>query len=365
MRWLIVVEVALADRAVVRDSGADLAHPVRRRLQRAGLRAPAAQRPGVRHDRALPRSATRPCSSSTALGAVVHRGGAPGPGDARAGGGVCAWVIVEIAFSLHGWPGLGRYMFEPAGVLVVLAGVGDRSAAGRAAADLAGRGLGGDRARRGDRARARTAGGVASARSEHRDIRDQRMRTAEIGKLTGVISRLGGPARLKPCGEPLTRLEYQTILAWNLHVNVATVGYKYEPAIAQRAPDRAVHAGVDRAAGGCRRCTSGCPGVCRCRGRGLRAPGVGRGERRAPGVGRAPDLRNTTISTYRLDRAVSCTIIARHTARSRTAASDDVLCRLDGVLGPLRGVPGTGLARPDGTRSSRGPGGPGRPRRSS
>jgi len=38
--------------------------------------------------------------------------------------GVCAWVIVEIAFSLHGWPGLGRYMFEPAAVLIALAGVG-------------------------------------------------------------------------------------------------------------------------------------------------------------------------------------------------------------------------------------------------
>ena len=38
--------------------------------------------------------------------------------------GVCAWVIVEIAFALHGWPGLGRYMYEPAGVVVALAGAG-------------------------------------------------------------------------------------------------------------------------------------------------------------------------------------------------------------------------------------------------
>ena len=34
-----------------------------------------------------------------------------------------AWVVVEIAFALHGWPGLPRYMFEAAGVMVVLAGV--------------------------------------------------------------------------------------------------------------------------------------------------------------------------------------------------------------------------------------------------
>jgi hypothetical protein len=51
-----------------------------------------------------------------------------------------------------------------------------------------------------------------------------------------VVSRYGGPARFRPCGEPLTRLEYQTILAWTLHVNVAAVGYKYGPAIASGRP---------------------------------------------------------------------------------------------------------------------------------
>ena len=45
------------------------------------------------------------------------------------------------------------------------------------------------------------------------------------------FNRFGGPARFKPCGEPLTRLEYQTVLAWTLHVNVARVGFKYTPAI--------------------------------------------------------------------------------------------------------------------------------------
>ena len=42
--------------------------------------------------------------------------------------------------------------------------------------------------------------------------------------------------RLKPCGEPLTRLEYQTVVAWTLHVNVATVGWKYGPAIHSHRP---------------------------------------------------------------------------------------------------------------------------------
>jgi hypothetical protein len=149
--------------------------------------------------------------------------------------GACAWVIVEIAFSLHGWPGLARYMFEPAGVVIALAGV----AVGRVLieAPRVSRGVG-------------WAGvalvvvivaalvptAVSRARSEHHDIVGQRVRTAEIGNLSSVVASLGGPARLKPCGEPLTRLEYQTILAWTLHDNVASVGYKYSPAIASGRP---------------------------------------------------------------------------------------------------------------------------------
>jgi hypothetical protein len=149
--------------------------------------------------------------------------------------GVCAWVVVEIAFSLHGWPGLARYMFEPAGVLIAIAGAG----IGRLLADPP------------RISPAAAWAGIAlvvviivalvppalsRARFEHRDIVGQRTRTTEIGKLTGTISRLGGPGRFKGCGEPLTRLEYQTILAWNLHVNVAKVGYKYGPAIASNRP---------------------------------------------------------------------------------------------------------------------------------
>ena len=149
--------------------------------------------------------------------------------------GACAWVIVEIAFSLHGWPGLGRYMFEPAAVVIALAGV----AVGRLLADPP------------PISRLAPWAGVAlvvvivailvpsavsRARSEHHDIRTQRVRTAQIGKLSSVVARFGGPARFRACGEPLTRLEFQTVLAWTLHDNVASVGYKYGPAIASRRP---------------------------------------------------------------------------------------------------------------------------------
>jgi hypothetical protein len=149
--------------------------------------------------------------------------------------GVCAWVIVEIAFSLHGWPGLGRYMFEPAGVMIALAGAGvgwvlaDPPPLARVAA-WAGIAL------VVVIVAALVPSGVSRARDEHRDIRAQRARTAQIGKLASVIASLGGPARFKPCGEPLTRLEYQTILAWNLRLNVVRIGFKYGPAIASGRP---------------------------------------------------------------------------------------------------------------------------------
>ncbi len=149
--------------------------------------------------------------------------------------GTVAWVIVEIAFALHGWPGLARYMFEAAGVMVVLAGVGLgrllseparlSPVAGWAGLALAVVLVG-----------SLVPPAVSRARSEHADIVVQRRRTDEINRLNGVINSLGGAARLRACGEPLTRLEYQTTLAYELGVNVATVGYKYGQAIAHGNP---------------------------------------------------------------------------------------------------------------------------------
>jgi hypothetical protein len=149
--------------------------------------------------------------------------------------GVCAWVIVEIAFSLHGWPGLGRYMYEPAAVAIALAGTG----IGWLLADpppLARLGAWAGIALVVVIVAALVPSGVSHARDEHRDIRAQRLRTAQIGKLSSVVASYGGPNRFKPCGEPLTRLEYQTILAWTLRLNVVRIGFKYGPAIASGRP---------------------------------------------------------------------------------------------------------------------------------
>jgi hypothetical protein len=156
------------------------------------------------------------------------------------GAGAVAWVVIEVAFSLHGWPGLGRYMFPAAGVMVVVASV----LVGRILADLPAWLAARLPALRAPAAGLATAivlvavlvgtlvpSGVSRARTERRDLKAQRARTKEINSLSGVVDRLGGPARLNACGEPLTRLEYQTTLAWTLKINVVKIGFKYSQAI--------------------------------------------------------------------------------------------------------------------------------------
>jgi hypothetical protein len=151
--------------------------------------------------------------------------------------GVVVWVIVEIAFALHGWPALGRYMFEASAVMIVIAGV----CVGRLLVGLPS--VGG--------VRLPSWGGiglvallvisligpaVSAARAEHKDIAEQRRRTAEINRLIPVVSQLGGAPRIQACGESLTRLTYQTMLAYTIGENVSQIGYKYSQAVAHGNP---------------------------------------------------------------------------------------------------------------------------------
>jgi hypothetical protein len=153
--------------------------------------------------------------------------------------GTVAWVVIEIGFALHGWPGLVRYMFEAGGVVVVLAGV----AVGRLLADP--RPLSFLRGSLGLWAGpvlvavlivGLIPSAITRARSEHVDLKQQRLRTTEINLLRPTIDRLGGVARIRTCGEPLTRLEYQTMLAYTLGLNVSRIGFKYSQALAHGNP---------------------------------------------------------------------------------------------------------------------------------
>jgi hypothetical protein len=164
-------------------------------------------------------------------------------------GAVVVWVAVEVAFGIHGWPALGRYMFEPSAVVVVLGA----SFVGRLlGASLAGRPLAGTpwapagRPALGLGLAAAAAGLIAwtapalvdAGRREAHDLRAQHTRTAQLDSLARTIDRLGGPARLRRCGEVISAgpgqgterhrsagLGGQTPLAFDVGENVNRVGY--------------------------------------------------------------------------------------------------------------------------------------------
>ena len=165
-------------------------------------------------------------------------------------GGAAAWVVIEIAFVLHGWPGVARYMFEPAGVCAALAGVFVgrvildvpplvRSLLARLAP-----------ARLGTRAATQLGGWGAALvvavfaasmlpaartqeRFERKDLTHERGRTALINRLSGVVSRLGA-SHILACGQPNIPIGYQSVLAWYLDVKVGELyvfppGFKKHP----------------------------------------------------------------------------------------------------------------------------------------
>ena len=141
-------------------------------------------------------------------------------------GMVVLWVLTEIAFVLHGFPGVQRYLFEAAGLTAVLAGI----AVGWLLLD----------ARHWVPAVPRWAGipfavafiilclphARALADREHRDIVAQRNRTQRILQLGSYITSLGGPSRIESCGGALLNVEYVSIAGWYLHRNTGQVAYQ-------------------------------------------------------------------------------------------------------------------------------------------
>jgi len=150
-------------------------------------------------------------------------------------GAACLWVAVEIAFALHGWSAVPRYLAEPAAVVVVLAGsaVGQVLAASPHSATIV-RWVG----------PAAVVILVASliptansrARLLHTQILAERTDTTKIKRLQAVIARIGGRASVRACGQPVGDVGYQSILAWDLGLNVGEVGYKPGRSINQQRP---------------------------------------------------------------------------------------------------------------------------------
>ncbi len=151
-------------------------------------------------------------------------------------GMAAGWVVVEIAFVLHGFPGVPRYLFEPAGLTAVLAGI----CFGWLLLD----------AKRYWRVLPSWAGiplavvllavmvpkGITNARAEHKDINHERDRTKEINKLGALVAALG-PERIQACGWPVLNVEYVSIMGWYLHRNTGVIGYRPKIELAKKRPD--------------------------------------------------------------------------------------------------------------------------------
>ncbi|MDQ6804061.1 MAG: hypothetical protein M3065_03635 [Actinomycetota bacterium] len=145
------------------------------------------------------------------------------------------WVAAEIVFAFHGFSAVARYLIEPAAVMVVLAATaGGWVLAGTARFPrLSG-----------------AAGAVAVAtlvatlvpaasqrvRTVRGEIHDAHRFAAQDDSLEAVIAREGGAARILACGQPVTDVGHQSVLAWDTGLNVGRVGYKPGKAIAQGGP---------------------------------------------------------------------------------------------------------------------------------
>jgi hypothetical protein len=147
-------------------------------------------------------------------------------------GGAVSWIVVEIAFALHGWPAVPRYLFEPAGVMIALAGVGVGWILKEA-----------PRLQEVPRLRRRVPGwagiavvgllvvslvpgALARVRTEHKDLKHERARTVVIGRLTATVNQVGGYQHILACGEPVTTVRYVAMLAYLSKLNDGKVGHR-------------------------------------------------------------------------------------------------------------------------------------------
>jgi hypothetical protein len=149
-------------------------------------------------------------------------------------GAAVLWVAIEIVFAYHGWSAVPRYLIEPAGVMVVIAGAG----VGRVLAD-------------GRSSRVlRWVGPVIvlvlcaaltpTVRHRADDARvaldDAHKHEKQVDRLRTVVAQIGGPTKVKACGQPTSLLGFQSTLAWVVGLNVGNIGYR---------PGRAIGKGED------------------------------------------------------------------------------------------------------------------------
>ncbi|HWE10901.1 MAG TPA: hypothetical protein VG325_16240 [Solirubrobacteraceae bacterium] len=160
-------------------------------------------------------------------------------------GAAVVWLGVDVGLALHGSGIAPRYTFEPAAVLIVLAGAGlgrllalephrvppltlraYRVPLIRLAAIAA---LGALMVSLASPARLR-------GRLVHNGIELGRTWARQLDRLHGVIAADGGPKAMLACGQAVTEVSYQSILAWELDENVVQVGWQPQASIRRRLP---------------------------------------------------------------------------------------------------------------------------------
>lgn len=142
------------------------------------------------------------------------------------------WAAVEVAFALHGYSAVQRYLIEPGAVLLVLVGVGVGTALSYSG------GI------------ARWLGPLAvivllvslapythdTARMDHALVSEAHQNAATLSRLDALVAADGGPARILACGQPVTTLTYQSTVAWELGLNVGSVQYGLRAVVHDRGP---------------------------------------------------------------------------------------------------------------------------------
>ena len=148
------------------------------------------------------------------------------------GAAALLWYAIEVAFALHGFSAVQRYLIEPGAVLMVVAGVGVATILSRPSGPL--RWLG----------PLAVVGLVVSLGpythrtlvTDHALVSQAHTDARVLGQLDAVIAADGGPRRLLACGRPFTALAYQSTVAWELGLNVGTVYFGVGAGFRGRAP---------------------------------------------------------------------------------------------------------------------------------
>ncbi|MFZ0386640.1 MAG: hypothetical protein WAL22_13325 [Solirubrobacteraceae bacterium] len=141
------------------------------------------------------------------------------------------WVIVEIAFALHGWSAASRYLIEPAAVCIVVAAalVGQLLGGAPWLSQLRAPGWMSPALRWGGPVLVVILGVslIGSARLRVHDWRYDLPLAHANGRqnrrLIAVVDRLGGGAVIRSCGNPATIPGTQSTLAWAVGLNVGNV----------------------------------------------------------------------------------------------------------------------------------------------